>query len=51
MKVLVYKVMEAFDELRRECEYVDKDEDCHHPDLDFICMPCGPWNCPLLLEV
>lgn len=50
MKELVIKVLEAFDELRTQCPHASYDEDCHHPDLDFSCMSCGPWNCPLILE-
>jgi hypothetical protein len=47
----VKSVLISFEILTRKCEYKhEHDNDCHHPGIDFDCMSCGPWNCPLLLE-
>lgn len=49
MRAQIEELHTAFNKIQAACPHYDEfDHDCHHPDLDFCCMNCGPENCPLL---
>lgn len=49
LQQLIAETDKAFDNLREACPYREAD-DCNNPLIEYKCMMCSIYNCPLLGE-